>query len=87
MYPLTLIGIRRAVLEYNFQKNFLEIFDFFSRSSTFYVKSKVPFLCNLIFFIEIDRNAAFQRTATSKFDLDGILATPIYIRRTACTVL
>ena len=78
--PQGLFGIQ-------FSKKILEIFDFFSRSSVFDVKSNVLFLCNSIFFIEIGCNAAFQRTATSKFDLDGILATPIYIRRTACTVL
>ena len=75
--PQGLFGIQ-------FSKKILEIFDFFSRSSVFDVKSNVLFLCNSIFFIEIGCNAAFQRTATSKFDLDGILATPIYIRRTAC---
>ena len=78
--PQGLFGIQ-------FSKKILEIFDFFSRSSVFDAKSKVLFLYNSIFFIEIGCNAAFQRTATSKFDLDGILATPIYIRRTACTIL
>ena len=80
-------SLHQEYLKKNKTKKILEIFDFFSRSSVFDVKSNVLFLCNSIFFIEIGCNAAFQRTATSKFDLDGILATPIYIRRTACTVL
>ena len=63
--PQGLFGIQ-------FSKKILEIFDFFSRSSVFDAKSKVLFLCNSIFFIEIGCNAAFQKTATSKFDLDGI---------------
>ena len=77
---LTLIWIWRGLGGYSFQR----FFEFFYPAFIFNGLSKHSSLFNLIFFIEISCNAAFQRTTACKFGLDGIFTAPIDIRRTDC---
>ena len=77
---LTLIWIWRALGVYSSQSFFENLYSAF----IFNGLSKYSFSCNLIFFIEISCNAAFQWTTACKFGLDGIFTAPIDIRRTAC---
>ena len=79
---LTLIWIWRALGVYSSQRFFENLYSTF----IFNGLSKHSFSCNLIFFIEISCNAAFQRTAACKFGLDGIFTAPIDIGRIACHV-